>query len=120
MNYKNILLLTCSLSLMSCSWWAEPIDVKCTPTKRAPLSLTELQPIKPKHLEWFVITPENYKEIFKKLKERNYSLVLFGLTDDGYENLSMTNAEVRAYIVKQKSIIAAYKKYYEPEDNTSK
>jgi len=39
---------------------------------------------------------------------------LFGLTDDGYESLSVTMAELRNHIAAQRQIIIKYKEYYEP------
>ena len=65
-------------------------------------------------MHWVIITPENAEEVWKKLKEENTDLVLFGLTDDGYEQLSITMAEIRNFIAQQRTIIIKYKEYYEP------
>lgn len=61
-----------------------------------------------------VVTPENIDQVWAKLKEQNVDLVLFALTDDGYQELAMTMAEVRNMIASQKIIILKYKEYYEP------
>jgi hypothetical protein len=61
-----------------------------------------------------LITPANAEKVFSELKEKNVDLVLFGLTDDGYESLSVTMAELRNYIAAQRQIIIKYREYYEP------
>jgi hypothetical protein len=52
--------------------------------------------------------------VWKKLEESNSDLVLIGLTDDGYESLAVTMAEIRNFIAEQRTIILKYKEYYEP------
>lgn len=71
-------------------------------------------PLKARGMDWFVVTPENIEEVWAKLKEKNIDLVVFALTDDGYQELAMTMAEVRNYIATQRAIIVKYKEYYEP------
>jgi hypothetical protein len=39
--------------------------------------------------------------------------VLFGLTDDGYETLSLTMAELRNFIAQQRAVTTKYREYYE-------
>ena len=39
--------------------------------------------------------------------------VLFGLTDEQYENLAKNNAQLRAYIVELREILKQYREYYE-------
>lgn len=65
-------------------------------------------------MQWFVVTPENIDQVWKKLEEEKIDLVLFGLTDDGYQELAMTMAELRNHIANQRAIIVKYKEYYEP------
>ena len=65
-------------------------------------------------MQWFVVTPENIDQVWVKLKEQGTDLVVFALTDDGYQELAMTMAEVRNYIASQRAIIVKYKGYYEP------
>jgi hypothetical protein len=54
------------------------------------------------------------------LEDNKDSVVLFGLTDDGYQQLSMTIAEMRTLIATQRQIIIKYKEYYEPKKEESK
>jgi hypothetical protein len=39
--------------------------------------------------------------------------VVFGLTDDDYQQLALTIAELRNFIATQRNIIIKYKDYYE-------
>ena len=61
-----------------------------------------------------MITPENIDQVWAKMKEKGVDLVVFALTDDGYQELAMTMAEVRNHIASQSAIIVKYKEYYEP------
>jgi len=65
-------------------------------------------------MQWFVVTKENIDQVWKKLEEDKVDLVLFALTDDGYQELAMTIAELRNHIASQRAIIVKYKEYYEP------
>ena len=93
----------------------KPIEVKTVQQDKIKLNLQEPQPVEPRKIQWFIITPENAEEVFAELERKKYDVVLFGLTDDGYENLSLNMAELRAYILKQRSVIKGYKDYYEPQ-----
>lgn len=86
------------------------------PVERSPLNIKDLPVLKPRNIEWHIITPENQKEVFKELSKDKYDQVLFGLTDDGYENLSLNLAELRTYIIQQRLIIQSYKDYYEGKE----
>lgn len=66
----------------------------------------DLRPIK-----WVIITEENYAEVVEDIR-KNGNAVVFGLTDKGYENLSLNLADLRSYIQQQNIIIAAYENYY--------
>jgi hypothetical protein len=81
--------------------------------ERTPLNLNESKPLSMEKLDWIIITEENYKEVFDKLRKQNKSAVLFGLTDDGYETLSLNFAQVRKYIILNQNVIKKYKDYYE-------
>jgi hypothetical protein len=81
--------------------------------ERTPLNLDASKPLSMEKLDWIIITEENYKEVFDKLRKQNKSAVLFGLTDDGYETLSLNFAQVRKYIILNQNVIKKYKDYYE-------
>jgi hypothetical protein len=116
---KVLLFISC-LFLSGCASFGwnnskvKPIEVQTKAVERARLNLADLPPLKARELSWIVITPENAEDVWKKLKEQNVDLVLFAITDDGYEQLSILMAEIRNFIASQRSIILKYKEYYEP------
>lgn len=95
----------------------QPVVISAVPVEKTALALKDPEPIKTRKVQWFVITPQNAESVFAELQKKKYSLVLFGLTDDGYENLSLNIAEIRAYMTEQKAIVNAYREYYEPSVN---
>ncbi len=77
------------------------------------MNLDAPKALKMEQLDWIIITEENYKQVFDDLKKKNKDVVLFGLTDDGYETLAVNFAQVRKYIILNKNILQKYKDYYE-------
>lgn len=119
---SSILIIALSL-LSGCSvlpkWGNEvkPVEIQTKAVERTPLALADPEPVKFGDLEWIVITPENAAEVWKKLQESKSDLVLFALTDDGYERLALDFAAIRRYIVMQREVIKKYREYYEPATN---
>jgi len=101
--------------LTSCSS-VKKIETVKTEVKRAPLNLDKPAVPEQEELNWIIINSENAEEVFAKLKENNTDPVLFGLTDDEYEDLSKNFAQIRNYIIQQNFIIDKYKEYYESEE----
>lgn len=91
-----------------------PIEVKTVAQEKTRLNLREPAPLEARDVQWIVITPENAEAVFQKLRDENIDAVLIGLTDVGYEQLSLTMAELKNYIAQQRAIILKYKEYYEP------
>ena len=121
MNVRISLIATFLLPLISgCSilpkWGSDvkPIEVKTVAVEKTRLNLKDPPPLEARDVQWIVITPENTETIFQKLRDENIDVVLIGLTDVGYEQLSLTMAEIKNYIAQQKAIIVKYKEYYEP------
>jgi len=124
---RIIFLLCLLINITGCAsfkFWSDdevkPLEVQTKAVERTPLNLSEPPQIKPRTPTWYVVTPENVEEVWAKLKGKNADLVLFAVTDDGYEELAVTMAEIRAYIKSQKMIIIKYKEYYEPEKKETK
>lgn len=121
MNVKNLSIALASSFLFSGCFlnpFSGPdinkVEIQATAIERQPLAIKDPEPLAPKKIEWFVITPENYEKIFAKIEKGKYDLVLYGLTDDDYQDLSINLAQLRKYIMEQRAIISSYKEYYEP------
>jgi hypothetical protein len=114
-----IAIIVAAAMLQGCAllgWKAiEGIEIKKKAVDRTPLNLADPQPLKPTAPQWRVITPENQAQVFAELKSKNIDQVLFALTDDGYEELSVDIAQIRALIAQQRDIIVKYREYYEPK-----
>lgn len=92
----------------------KPIEVVAKPIEKTPLDIPAPDPLKLSPVKWIIITPANMESIFKQMEQNEQNLVLFAITDDGYQSLAMTMAEIRNLINTQKTIIIKYKEYYEP------
>ena len=86
-----------------------------TPIERVPLTLPDVDSIDTKEVEWTIITVENYEDVFYKLQKNNVDGAIFGLTDQGYINLSENIAAIRKLVQQQQAIIIAYEKYYKQQ-----
>jgi hypothetical protein len=114
-----IIIAAAAISLQGCAllgWKSEePIRIEKKAADRTPLNLPLPAPLKPTAPQWIVITPENAAQVWAELKKRNVDLVLFALTDDGYEELAVDAANIRNFIATQREIIIKYRDYYEPQ-----
>ena len=104
------------LSLAACSS-IRKIEVTTASLERIPLTLSSVDTLELDKVTWIIITPENIDQIFRDLEKKNFDIVLFALTDNGYENLSVNMAKIKKIVLQQKTIIAAYKRYYEMQSN---
>lgn len=119
---KWVLIPVLTLSLSGCASFSlfgggpKPLEVVKKAEERTKLNLTEPEPLDLQSPKWIIITPENSSEVWPRVKEENEDVVLFGLTDQGYETLSIMIAELRNFINTQRIIIQQYKQYYENQD----
>ena len=74
--------------------------------------MPEVQELKLRDVKWYIITPNNYEEVFEKVKNGGTEPVLFGLTSNGYEKLSLNLNDVRALIQQYQEIVAIYERSY--------
>ncbi|UOK16880.1 hypothetical protein [Vibrio phage phiKT1024] len=118
-SLKSWLYLTVFYALLTVVGCSSPIEVKKEEQERVQLNLQDTQPVKMKDLDWIIITPENYQEVFDELESKNYKVVIFGLTERGYEDLSINMEELKGYIIEQSVILGAYREYYEGDKKSS-
>ena len=69
-------------------------------------------------VEWFVVNKDNAEAVFAELEKKGYDQVIFGLTDKGYENMTVNMAKILAMVRQQEAIIGAYKKYHDRQKET--
>lgn len=90
------------------------MQVQTVPVEKTPLALPNPAPLRITGPTWTVVTPKNVDSVWEELKKNNVDLVLFALTDSGYEQISVDYAQIRNLINEQREIILRYKDYYEP------
>jgi len=71
-----------------------------------------VDPLILEQLEWWIVNKDNAEDIFKELEKKGYDEVIFGVTDKGYEILSVNNAKILALVQQQRAIIYAYEQYH--------
>jgi hypothetical protein len=106
-------IMTLSLFLAGCSSrMPQPIEITTKPIDKPELVLPNASELNMREVKWVLVTPDNYEKVFAELGKDGRPVVLFGLTDKGYENLGLNLSDLRAYIQQQQSIMAAYEAYY--------
>ena len=121
-NVLLLLLLTSSLSGCASlfSFWksepeVKPIEVITKPAEKTPLAIKPPAPLKLPQVGWVILTKENANEVLSNLEKSGKDPVIFGLSDEGYQDLSIMFSEIRNFISSQQIIILQYQDYYEPK-----
>jgi hypothetical protein len=113
---RFIALTLVALLLVGCGTTPRQIEISAKPIDKPNLVLPPVEQLRLKDVEWMVITQENYQEVFDKLLKDKKDPALIGLTDDGYETLSLNMSDIMRLLAQQKAIIAAYQNYYEDSE----
>ena len=106
--------LTLTIFITSGCSSVKKLEIFSKPVERIPLALSDPLPPKLVGMKWVVITEANQQAVFDKLKKSRQDGALFGLTDDGYETLSLNLAHIRKYVSKVRTTLRHYREYYEP------
>ncbi len=97
-----------------------PVEIVTVEQERTRLNLDLPNPLQLKATEWIIVTPDNVDDVWEKLYNDNKHLVLFAVTADGYEEMSLNMVAIRNYLATQRLIIREYQKYYEPAKDEAK
>lgn len=108
---KLIAIILCS-TLAGCLGTTQ-IVTKPEYVTRPPIQLPEPESVNQLPLEWYVITSQNLEQKMKELKGVDGEVVVFGLTPESYQSLSMNAAELRRYIQALRAYIKIMREYYE-------
>ena len=68
--------------------------------------------------QFYAVTSENYEEFAERFEKENGDLVYFAISVPGYENLSLSLADIKRYIEQQKAIIVNYEEQLKPKEET--
>lgn len=88
----------------------KPVEVRTIEVQKPAPVVPTVDQLRLREVEWVIVTPDNIDEKFAEVK--NGEVVLFAVTADGYENIALNLADIRAMIDQQKKIIAIYESQY--------
>ena len=108
--------LTLLLVVSACSKPVQELEISTTPVQRPSLTLPPVDELNLRSVEWMVVTRDNFEEVLAELEANNEPLVLFAVTGDGYEALSLNVNDLRSQIEQLNSTIVAYRRYYQQAD----
>jgi hypothetical protein len=96
----------------------KPVEVVSV-AKRSPIYHPPLpEPIEASDVEWKILTPDTMNEYLLQIEAGEEPRVAFyGLTSQGYENLSMNMGEIKRYLEQILHIVGYYRDIDEDEDN---
>ena len=115
LNRLTASVLGCGLALIlisGCTSLPQKLEVSAVPIEKPKLTLPKADVVTMREVKWIVLTPENWEAALAELKKSGRPVVVFALTDKGYEALGLNFSDVRALVQQQQSIIAAYESYY--------
>lgn len=90
----------------------KPVKIESKPVERIPLAVPSVDPYKHRSVKWIIVTPENAEKVFAELKKKGHPIVLFALTDKGYQALALNTGDQIKITRQMQAVIEAYKKYY--------
>ena len=120
---RNSLLLLILILFSGCSWMGsegpsvEPIEVK-----RVEIPAPRYHPPLPSQVsfsevKWKVLTPNTMEQYLADLEAGEASInAYYGLTTQGYENLSNNIADLKRYLSQLKSIVKYYREIDEEKE----
>jgi len=99
----------------------KPVEI-ITVARTAPIYHPPLpEPIESSGIEWRILSPDIMQQYLDSLEAGEEPRVAYyGLTSQGYENLSMTMGEVTRYLEQILHIVGYYREMDEEEEQTEK
>jgi len=111
-----LILLTLTISLSACSRTPRELEYTPQPIDRPELILPVSEELRLSKIDWIIITPDNATEEFNKIKASGKPVVVYALTNSGYEALALDMAKILKKLSEQNAIIVAYEDYYSNGD----
>jgi acetolactate synthase small subunit len=108
--------LTLITGLSACSTTPQSVEYSARPINRPELILPEANTLDLREVDFVVVNRDNIEQIFSQLEREGKPVVLFALTDENYQNLSLNIADIMELLSQQKAIIIAYSQYQEGAD----
>lgn len=90
----------------------KPIVIDSKPIERPGLNLPPVDQFRANDVDWVIITPDTAEEIFAQMAARGEPVVIFGVTESGYEAIAINNQQALRVILQQQAVINGYREYY--------
>lgn len=113
----NVVILAV-FALASCASVPE-LNITSTPATIEYIKQPNPKPVKLKKIEWVVITEQNFLAKFQEIKNKNGRMVLFALTPEDYEKLSLNVADIKRYLEQNNEIIVYYETILDENSNNT-
>lgn len=107
------LIAVLSVVLLSGCGTFEKLITKTEYVNRPSPELPQPEVVQQLPLEWSVITNKNLEQKLKELQGTDGTFVIYALTPQGYQALSMNAAELRRFIQQQNAYIKKLQEYYD-------
>lgn len=62
-----------------------------------------------RQVKWYILTDQNYSEVFKTITQNGNLPVVFALTVKDYENLALNMKDIMIFIMQQNEIVKTFK-----------
>lgn len=111
------MLILSTLAISGCSSTTD-INITTKSLEKVPLTLPPVDKINLDKIDWIIVTEKNFEEVFADLDRKNFDPVIFGLSDRGYESLSVNTAKIKQLVEQQRLIIIAYEEYYKKTNDS--
>ena len=92
--------------------WDKPLFID-THVSGPKLHASDPRPIVMRDIEFIIISQANIDQYLPDIISGD--LVIFGVDTEDYKDMSINTLQLLNYIKAQKSVIAAYREFYEPE-----
>ena len=82
------------LLISGCTSMPQRLEVSATPIEKPQLVLPKADQVNMREVKWIVVTPDNWEAAIVELKKTGRPIVIFGLTDQGYEDLGLNFSDI--------------------------
>lgn len=99
--------------ISGCSQPEETVRTVEIEREKPKLNLPPVENIDTLSVDWQVINKEKMETVFNDLEDEDKPLVIYGLDQENYENLSINMANFLKLTKEQKNQLDSYRRYYE-------
>ncbi len=105
---KNLMLISLAFMLVACG--TKPVEIIATPEPPVVIHPPPPPQLNMREVKWTLFNREKLEQMLEEYPDQE--IVLFALSAQGYENLSLNFEEVIGYIADQKGIIIYYRRLF--------